>query len=400
MVATQSDKKVILQLPRGNLETINPRALSIKIIVNLIEAKKYLKAFQIMKVERINLNLLFDHNPDKFLEDVELFVREINDPVLLNLFLLELTDENITQTMYANCYEKRNPAMEGKKSIIADRFIKILEKDSRLLLSLVTAYYIKRTQVDLEKALNVIFETKQTQGFKPAESALSHLLLLVPINEIYNIALGMYNFDLIMFVAEKSQKDPKEYIPFLKELKSLDPNYQKFTIDNHLKRYDKALISLAKCDKFNQCLSFIQTHKLYKKAILLFNKSSEEYKKVCHVFGEFLLEKRCYQEAGIMFERSEDLQRALYVYKMDFKWRNCLIVGAKLKYGSTEFSGLCRDLVQDLIGQSLFKDASVILIEHLSDFEQAVEVLCSGKCWVDAVRLAYVQNRLDLIGKL
>lgn len=42
-------------------------------------------------------------------------------------------------------------------------------------------------------------------------------------------------------------QDPKEYLPFLNMLKSLEPNYQRYTIDKHLKRYRKALLHLSKC---------------------------------------------------------------------------------------------------------------------------------------------------------
>ena len=37
-------------------------------------------------------------------------------------------------------------------------------------------------------------------------SALDHTLFLVEINKLYDVALGMYDFDLAVMVAEKSQK--------------------------------------------------------------------------------------------------------------------------------------------------------------------------------------------------
>ena len=52
-----------------------------------------------------------------------------------------------------------------------------------------------------------------------ADEALNYLLLLVNVNSLFDVALGLYDFDLVLFVAEKSQKDPKEYLPFLNELK-------------------------------------------------------------------------------------------------------------------------------------------------------------------------------------
>ena len=40
-------------------------------------------------------------------------------------------------------------------------------------------------------------------------------------------------------------KDPREYLPFLRELRALEKFYQRFRIDDHLKRYTKALRNLS-----------------------------------------------------------------------------------------------------------------------------------------------------------
>lgn len=42
----------------------------------------------------------------------------------------------------------------------------------------------------------------------------------------------------------RSQQDPKEYLPFLRELRELDKHYQRFRIDDYLERRGKALASL------------------------------------------------------------------------------------------------------------------------------------------------------------
>ena len=54
--------------------------------------------------------------------------------------------------------------------------------------------------------------------------------------------MNTFNFSQVLFVAERSQKDPKEYLPFLNELKRLTPPaYRRYKIDLHLKRYKSAL---------------------------------------------------------------------------------------------------------------------------------------------------------------
>lgn len=43
-------------------------------------------------------------------------------------------------------------------------------------------------------------------GSVSAEEALKYLLFLVDVNDLYDHSLGTYDFDLVLMVAEKSQK--------------------------------------------------------------------------------------------------------------------------------------------------------------------------------------------------
>ena len=79
------------------------------------------------------------------------------------------------------------------------------------------------------------------------DEGLRYLLYIVDVNELFDVSLGTFNFDLVLIVAEKSQKEPKEYLPFLNDLKKLEENHMKYKIDLYLKRYKKALQSIVKC---------------------------------------------------------------------------------------------------------------------------------------------------------
>ncbi len=57
------DSRVVLQMPRGNLETIYPRALVLSSVRRALDRVDYKSAFVAMRKHRINLNLLHDHHP-------------------------------------------------------------------------------------------------------------------------------------------------------------------------------------------------------------------------------------------------------------------------------------------------------------------------------------------------
>ena len=41
------------------------------------------------------------------------------------------------------------------------------------------------------------------------DDGIRFLTYLVDVNSLFDVALGTYDFDIVMMVAEKSQKDPK-----------------------------------------------------------------------------------------------------------------------------------------------------------------------------------------------
>ena len=53
-----------------------------------------------------------------------------------------------------------------------------------------------------------------------SKEALEYVSWLVNPNRLFDVALTTYNIDLVTLVATQTQKDPKEYVPYLKELKS------------------------------------------------------------------------------------------------------------------------------------------------------------------------------------
>ena len=92
------------------------------------------------------------------------------------------------------------------------------------------------------------------------EDAVRYIIFLVDPDKLFDIALGMYDFSLVLLIAQNSQKvesnltnfftqlsaekDPREYLPFLRELWSFEESYRHYRINDHLKRYPSALKSL------------------------------------------------------------------------------------------------------------------------------------------------------------
>ena len=105
-------------------------------------------------------------------------------------------------------------------------------------------------------------------------------MYLINVEILYDVALGMYDIPLVLLIAQNSQKDPREYLPFLNSLKAMELNMRKYTIDDYLKKYGKALLWLKETgeENFEKCVEYLKKHSLYKEAMYYYKGDQEHYK--------------------------------------------------------------------------------------------------------------------------
>lgn len=93
--------RLVLQMPRGNLETIAPRPLVLQNVKRDVDRGDYRNAFIACRKHRIDMNIIFDHNPQAFFDRLSTFIDQIPEVDHLNLFLTGLRTEDLTLTQYA-----------------------------------------------------------------------------------------------------------------------------------------------------------------------------------------------------------------------------------------------------------------------------------------------------------
>ena len=62
-------------------------------LVKQIEALEYGKVFRLLRQHKIDINLIYDVNPKKFIEHIKKFVDEVSQVDYLNLFINALSEE-------------------------------------------------------------------------------------------------------------------------------------------------------------------------------------------------------------------------------------------------------------------------------------------------------------------
>jgi elongator complex protein 1 len=112
---------VVLQMTRGNLEVIHPRALVLRHSMLKTMDQNYDEAFQLMRRQKVDLNLIVDMNPNHFLNSggVDTFIEQVENIDYLNLFISCLQDWDSTKERYPIPYwiKPIHSAIEDEASI-------------------------------------------------------------------------------------------------------------------------------------------------------------------------------------------------------------------------------------------------------------------------------------------
>ncbi|KAM3588825.1 putative elongator complex protein 1 [Umbelopsis sp. WA50703] len=403
VVAVQDSPKLVLQMPRGNLETVSPRAFVLSNIRNAIERIDYRSAFLDCRTNRIDLNILYDENPKLFMDNAETILSQVHEVDHINLFLSNLRNEDVTVTMYpkAGAIEpSAQPASTDDKvnticSLVRDV---LLQRDAKRYIQAVLSTYVRSTPSDLESALRMLADLKSTD-LAHAEEALSYTIFLCDADRLFDVALGMYDFSLVLMVAQQSQKDPREYLPFLQELQELEKYYQRFKIDDHLKRYRKAIENLSKAGNqhFDELVTYARKHTLYTVALQLYPNTSTERKTILMAYAEYLQGRTQYEEAAIAYTLAGANQDALDAYCLGNAWKEAFSIAKQLQYSEDAISDLAYSLIESLKEKRRYDEAARIALDYAKDVENAVESLIKGNHWSESVRVSHSFERGDLI---
>ncbi|KAG6275920.1 hypothetical protein E4U48_001864 [Claviceps purpurea] len=432
VVAIPTNMSIVLQMPRGNVETIFPRAMVVAGIRSLIEDKNYARAFSCCRTQRVDMNILYDHQPTQFLANVGLFLDQLNDVSYIDLFLSSLREEDVTETMYKDTKRPRaqldgeehshnspSPAINSthsassppptcatssipKVNTICDAILKALQtRKATHLQNTITAHVCKSPPA-LDDGLTLVAGLMQENDEKVAEKAIEHICFLVDVNRLYEHALGLYNLELALLVAQQSQRDPREYLPFIQDLHAHPDLRRQFVIDDHLGRRSKALTYLHALDAFDELCSYTTKHALYQDALRIYRYDQARLGAITALYAEYLESRSSYREAGLAFESLQNYAKATSCYRAAGAacWQECLYTAQQQKSPSLSASAmadLATSLADALWESKDYSAAATIHLEHLSSLETAIKCLCKGYLFAEAIRLVVRHARPELL---
>lgn len=426
---------VVLEAPRGNLETICPRIIVLSAIRKFIKQKNYKDAFITCRTHRIDLDILHDYEPELFFNNVETFINQISKVEYLDLFVSCLHEEDVTVTKYRETIndaaaaagggitkeeeikregETLQPAFrkkfhhikekvftnfnDSKVNRICEAILNVLLKPEyfdKYLQTILTAYACEKP-ANLTQALTLIGKMDNQEQ---RETAVTHLCFLQDVNKLYKTCLGLYDVKLTLVIAQQSQMDPKEYLPFLQNLHVQPELKRKFLIDDYLKNYELALKWLHEQgdEAHEEFDDYVVLHELYKPALKIYTYDKPRTNVIMGLFAEHLRETKQFGEAGVIFEYLIDLENALECYIMAKKWKQALSLVEKSADLLEKLSDTAEKLVEALTEDHKYSDAAEIEYQFLGNVEASIKLYCKQYWYDHAILLAEKSKKPELI---
>jgi elongator complex protein 1 len=362
---------VILQMPRGNLETISPRAMVLSSLRKHLNSLEYRAAYALCRRHRLDLNILHDNAPEMFMQTIGKFVNDLDSADHLNIFLSSLRDEDVSKTKYSgfavggssNSGDGGEDGKQHKINTVSEAILSVLRLDPVKWIDSIMTVYVVQEPSRVEEALNCVIElSRDAAAVDLVEKSLKYLLFLVPADKLFDVALGMYQLPLALSIGRRSQKDPKDFEPFLESLVRLPALQREFQINDHLQRHPQALKCLYQQSLDADFVAYMEKYQLHKEALEIsasdLTDRASLYEAVLNAFGEHLMRKSDHLSAVCLFMRSRNWNRVLEGSIISGSWMEFLEASKMITATTTrDLDAMKMALISTLKSQNRHREA-------------------------------------------
>ncbi|KAI9441755.1 IKI3 family-domain-containing protein [Lactarius indigo] len=340
-----------------------------------VDAGNYRKAFLACRKHRIDLNVIVDRDPKLFRERLSFFVEQVGDVDYINLFLTNLAQGSQPAEVISELCDSVRKELESRDM---EKYIN----------SILTAYVVKRPP-DLEAGLRVLLQLRERVP-SAVEDAVKYIIFLVDADTLFDVALGMYDFSLVLLVAQHAQKDPREYLPFLRELRALEKYYQRFPDRRSSQTTQKRPSEISVLLRFAEVKAYVEKHQLFETALEIFGKSDQlrgEPKDILDIYGDWLFERREFSQSALVFLEAEQPQKVLAAYEKAHSWRELFEFAQLQKVEPEDIVAMAYRVAEDLASKKRYAEASQVLLCYAEDTREAVIALVQGNQFSEARRI-------------
>ncbi|KAJ3653039.1 hypothetical protein Zmor_018957 [Zophobas morio] len=401
VTAITNSPKIVLQLPRGNLETISCRLISIDILDRLLDDGRWDEALRFIRLEKLNANLLFDLDANRFLEQIDRFMTGAKTINELNSICLEFEEGNVLDSIYRNWGKSK--MYPGKIDAIFLAIFKYFNKVdyadyiTTILIINLNFFTLREGLVYLQDLL------RRSYGDVTLKKKLIEAINTLKTygcdqEKLYTESLLLYDLDLAHFVATCCQMDPRVYEPQINTLRNLREVERRFQINVFAKNPRSAVNYLLRCpDIESEVVSnYIKNNNVSLEAYETCPRNNRQFEVVSRAFAEDMSRRGFHQEAGLVLKRAGLLKEALDEFMLCLNWREVVNVLGELKVNEVERVRVISELAWRLT-QGHVQDAAMLYEFYVGSYEMAIKVLLEAELFKEAVHVAKKHNRRDII---
>jgi elongator complex protein 1 len=296
--------------------------------------------------------------------------------------------------------EQAFPQSSSKINRICDAFLEVLKSRTATNLQNVITANVCKSPPALEDGLLVVAQFMEKDEAM-AEKAVEHICFLADVNKLYDNALGLYNLDLALLVAQQSQKDPREHLPFMQKLQEMPDLRRRFSIDDHLGRHSKALTHLHALDVFEELQTYTKKHALYKTGLSIYRYIPARHAILTELYAQYLESQSSFKEAALAYESLHNYTSATscYLSSGPQQWRETLFCALSQDppISSSALEDLATTLSEALTESKDHYAAGQIHLEYLSSLPNALRSWCKGYHFADALHLIALKRAPELL---
>jgi len=202
-------------------------------------------------------------------------------------------------------------------------------------------------------------------------------------DRLFDVALGMYDLELTTQTAQFTQKDPKEYLPYLKSLNQMDDVRKKVKICIDLKRYKKALDELIAGGEefYSEALELVASQGLYIEGLKLFKGTSFE-SQAKEAIAKCLEKKELYIQSAALYESCNNYQKAKENYIKGQEWQ---LAGNMAQMLGEDISAFYENLAHNCGEMGNYEEAANLLQKSNDEEGSAVRYLIQGGRFKQAI---------------
>ena len=428
---------VILAMPRGNLETVWPRALVLASVGASLAARDWRAAAAAVATHRLDPNLLVDYAWPALIDCAADYVAAMGDDAAVADLVRALAPGSTLASRYSWLSAADPAAGPGpppdvdKVAVVAaalrDALASAPGGETVWLRPTVAAH---AALGDLPAALAAVRRVRQaelaaTGGATPAphplteklgvgrvddarvrpptpaDAGLRALLLSTRFEALYGAALGAYDLEVAHMVVLAAGRDPGEYLAELRVLAARPAGpLRRAAVDARLGRWERVLDALIEAGPAHadEALAVATAHGLLRRLAGALPPGSPARGAALAAYASHLTSHGRHEDAALARLTAGDVVGAIASYAEAGAWRAALgLAQARGTHDPAALTDLAATLADTLASSARYADAACVAERYLHDVDRAVEWLAAGGEWRDALRVAADAGRSDLV---